>query len=255
MPEICQSNIREDLEKLLLEADELDQVHNIVFKVKHRFFAAHRYLIALGSDKFLDIARSKEAVIELYDVQPEIFYQLLLYVYTRNCDLINCGKCPAELAELSENGVKVNEGKKIADTLLEEHNTRHKNEANSRGKAKDPVRMLQECAKKYGVVSLQKLLDDYYYIDGCVKCKAERHNRPKIIKFDRMCYPEFYDVKIKTKNGKEITAHKCVLVARLEYFSNLFSVRWAEVSFIVYCSVQSTSAQWKHFVCYVSFRV
>jgi hypothetical protein len=39
-----------------------------------------------------------------------------------------------------------------------------------------------------------------------------------------------YDVRIRSEDGKELRAHKCVLVARLDYFHNMLSGRWVEVS-------------------------
>lgn len=43
-------------------------------------------------------------------------------------------------------------------------------------------------------------------------------------------YQNLYDVRIRSKDGKELRAHKCVLVARLDYFHNMLSGRWVEVS-------------------------
>lgn len=49
-------------------------------------------------------------------------------------------------------------------------------------------------------------------------------------RLNRHAFPELYDVTIKCANDMEIKAHKCVLVARLEYFSLMFSHSWSEVS-------------------------
>jgi len=43
-------------------------------------------------------------------------------------------------------------------------------------------------------------------------------------------YQNLYDVRIRSEDGKELRAHKCVLVARLDYFHNMLSGRWVEVS-------------------------
>jgi hypothetical protein len=43
-------------------------------------------------------------------------------------------------------------------------------------------------------------------------------------------YQGVYDVRIRSEDGKELRAHKCVLVARLDYFRNMLSGRWVEVS-------------------------
>lgn len=45
-------------------------------------------------------------------------------------------------------------------------------------------------------------------------------------------YQQFYDVRILCENNVELPAHKCVLVARLEYFEMMFTHTWAEQSTI-----------------------
>lgn len=143
---------------------------------------------------------------------PEIFEQILFFAYTGTCDLLTPGKCPDVMRKACELSHKNSEGSKEVT------------------KAKDPVRMLQEAAKKYGVGKLQRLLDNYAYVDGFVACKRAAKTNSADVTFDRRLRPEFYDVRIRTKNGKEIMAHKCVLAARMEYFASMFSVRWTEVS-------------------------
>lgn len=53
-------------------------------------------------------------------------------------------------------------------------------------------------------------------------------------RLNRHAFPELYDVTIKCANNMEIKAHKCVLVARLEYFSLMFSHSWAEVNIKIF---------------------
>ena len=50
-----------------------------------------------------------------------------------------------------------------------------------------------------------------------------RFNRLK-----RSDYPQFYDIRILCENNVELQAHKCVLVARLEYFEMMFTHTWSE---------------------------
>jgi hypothetical protein len=45
-------------------------------------------------------------------------------------------------------------------------------------------------------------------------------------------FPEFYDVSIRLDSGQEISAHKCILTSRLEYFKMMFVHTWAEVIFL-----------------------
>ena len=42
--------------------------------------------------------------------------------------------------------------------------------------------------------------------------------------------PSLYDVCIKGEDGVSVQCHKCVLVARLEYFRSMLGSGWVEVS-------------------------
>lgn len=44
----------------------------------------------------------------------------------------------------------------------------------------------------------------------------------------RTDFPELHDISIVYENSKEILAHKCVLVARLQFFEMMFTHTWAE---------------------------
>lgn len=44
------------------------------------------------------------------------------------------------------------------------------------------------------------------------------------------CSPEMYDVCIASEDGIRLQCHKCVLVARLEYFRSMLGSGWIETS-------------------------
>lgn len=204
------------MSKLLEEADQYDQIHDLIFIIDGKSFPAHRFVCSAGNLESLklELDSSETYKINMPSVHPEIFQQLLLYVYTGSCDLVVCQKCPSHLEEICRKMKHASSG--------------------GPGKTKDPVRMLQECAKKVGLKPLQKLLEDFYYHDGYIKCRSGKVHLPKrTIKFDRNSCPQLCDVVIKTKNEKELKAHKCILTARMEYFGNLFSLRWNEVLYVV----------------------
>jgi len=48
-------------------------------------------------------------------------------------------------------------------------------------------------------------------------------------------YQKLYDVRIRSEEGKELCAHKCILVARLDYFRSMLSGSWNEVSDLLMC--------------------
>lgn len=49
------------------------------------------------------------------------------------------------------------------------------------------------------------------------------------LRLDRKSGADFYDVTIKSEDNCAIKAHKCVLVARLDYFHSMFLGGWSEV--------------------------
>lgn len=48
------------------------------------------------------------------------------------------------------------------------------------------------------------------------------------MKFNRLSYPELYDVTIRCANNSDIKAHRCILSNRLEYFNMMFNSSWSE---------------------------
>lgn len=52
--------------------------------------------------------------------------------------------------------------------------------------------------------------------------------RQRFHRLQRSQYPELYDVRIVCEDNQVLEAHKCILVARLEYFEMMFMHSWAE---------------------------
>lgn len=183
------------MDKFLEYTDINDAVHDVVFKVMDRYFPAHRSIIASRSEKLKNMIRKENcSTIELKDVNPDIFRQMLLFIYTGNCDLLSTGPCTIGFDSKSQ-------------------------------KRNDPLKLLNECAKLYEVPLLVHALNGYTYQNGIIK-KTSGKNEMPCLTFDRKQLLDFADVKIKTKNGKELLAHKCILAARMEYFNSMFSLRW-----------------------------
>lgn len=55
-------------------------------------------------------------------------------------------------------------------------------------------------------------------------------DREPSMRFNRLSYPELYDVTIKCADQMEIKAHRCVLSTRLEYFNMMFNSSWSEAT-------------------------
>ncbi len=52
----------------------------------------------------------------------------------------------------------------------------------------------------------------------------------KSLKYNRSSYAEFYDCEIVCNNEQSIRCHKCVLIARSDYFRNMLMGSWVESS-------------------------
>lgn len=176
----------------LLQTNESDSIHDVVFKVSALNFPAHRFIVADASRKLKKLMGDKK-MVELPGIVPEMFKQVLDFIYAGRCDLSTPGKCP--------------------------------------DKTRDPLKLLLETAKSLEVEDLEKTLACLYYSNGFVKEKVDRLRAGEKIwptHEDLRCY---HDVDIKSNDGKILKAHKCMLAARMEYFSNLLSARWSEVNY------------------------
>lgn len=54
------------------------------------------------------------------------------------------------------------------------------------------------------------------------------NERDVAMRFNRLSYPELYDVTIRCAENAEIKAHRCILSSRLEYFNMMFNSSWSE---------------------------
>lgn len=61
--------------------------------------------------------------------------------------------------------------------------------------------------------------------------------RDASMRFNRLSYPELYDVTIRCDLNADIKAHRCILSNRLDYFNMMFNSSWSE----------STVLQFEHF--------
>ncbi|XP_056647953.1 inhibitor of Bruton tyrosine kinase [Diorhabda sublineata] len=200
-PHIESSEMKKNFETLLSETDEFDSIHDVVFKINDRNFPAHKYVVANSSGYLENLMENRETII-LNNVNPDVFQQLLMYIYTGGCDLTECGELKnATLRKLCQSNEKNN-------------------------KTKNPVRLLHEMAKKFECTHLQEVLSNLEMDKCIIYVKNNEIDKPEYrIRFDRLKYTKFYDVTVKCKDDQTLKAHKCLLAARLEYFNNMF-MRW-----------------------------
>lgn len=238
-PPIIESSMKEDLNLLLEECQENDDLHDVVFQIDNQYFPAHKFMMASKSTYFEKLLIDTKEIVRLQGFHPLIFRQFLTFVYTNDCELLRLGECHDKFKVLCEFYVKNKNKDSTEEAEIDgsksafEIYTKHKNTDENEARVKNPVRMLHEMAKKLGCNTLCNILANYEMIKFVIKKKSTKKDvvlRP--IQFDRLAFSQFFDVTIKCFDDKEVNAHKCLLAARSDYFSNLFSSRWHGVSVI-----------------------
>ncbi|XP_048577771.1 inhibitor of Bruton tyrosine kinase isoform X2 [Nematostella vectensis] len=63
-----------------------------------------------------------------------------------------------------------------------------------------------------------------------LKSARPREDVDKRIRFNRLSFPHLHDVTIESEDGVNFACHKCVLVARLDYFRSMLACGWLEAS-------------------------
>ncbi|XP_015425776.1 PREDICTED: inhibitor of Bruton tyrosine kinase isoform X3 [Myotis davidii] len=268
IPAVSSSSFLEELGKLLREADEMDSIHDVTFQVGNRIFPAHKYILAMRSDFFQELFLSDGTSLDFTDVyrkdedsvgcplfvvekvHPDLFEYLLQFIYTDTCDFLTHGfkpriilnKKPEEYqGTLNPHLNKMNSHEDNQKSAFEVYksNQAHTISEKQRSKFKsskkvksvgedDPVRMLQNVAKKFGFSTLCSRLDGVRFENEKINVIAKKTgNKPKLNQ--KKC-SFVYDVTMKSVDGKEFRCHKCVLCARLDYFHSMLSSSWIEAS-------------------------
>ncbi|XP_066994710.2 inhibitor of Bruton tyrosine kinase [Anabrus simplex] len=260
VPLVETSDMKDQMLTLLQEAHPQDIIHDVIFQVGLREFAAHNYIIASRSEPLAKLIReqrtrstsSKNSIprVKIGKICPEIFEQVLQFIYTNDCALLRPGACPVnvENSYLNENGDQM--GGEISDPGLENiisedlnsvsafevysevaNGRKSKNkQANQQSSVCDPVRLAQEAAKRFAVSNLRKKLEGVRYENGFIVAKGGGSYQPAKQSFDLKKHQDLYDVSVKSEEGQEIRGHKCILAARLEYLNNMLSHGWVDTS-------------------------
>ncbi|KAJ9579143.1 hypothetical protein L9F63_024751 [Diploptera punctata] len=252
VPQMETSDMKKHMLNLLEEASEGDLIHDVVFQVGTIRFLAHRYIIAsrceMLAKRIEDCDKGGIPTVEIKDMRPDIFKQVLQFIYTNHCTFLQIGECPIKVVESDEKANNVcpedNSVEKILGTrdpssvsafeVYSKKNYSNNNKTNNKQKSTTnihPIRMMQEAAKKFGLSVLITELEKIRYENGRITLKQDCHFsnlKPPVLK--RQDHQHLYDTRIRNEEGKELQAHKCILVARLEYFHSMLSGSWVETS-------------------------
>lgn len=248
VPSVSPSSMVEDCEQLMEEADEFDLIHDVIIKIGSHSWIAHKYILVSRCDYFHKLlAESKKRqdeetpTITIQGIHPDIFDQLLKFIYTDTCDILTVGA----KFELSKYYQEAENDEDLFDKMPETISSPHKISAfeavkKKRGsagkkeekstKSSNPVKMLQDLARKYGIKGLPKRLDCVKYVGGRIELLPNKFLPNPSLVFDRHREKDLYDVCIQSEDGVEFMCHKCILVARLEYFQSMLGCGWVETS-------------------------
>ena len=199
IPTVSSSSFFEEFGKLLRETDEMDNIHDVTFQVGSRLFPAHKYILAVRSDFFQKLFLSDGTTLDFTDiyrkdedsagchlfvvekVHPDLFEYLLQFIYTDTCDFLTHGFKPRLNLNRKPEGYlgtpnchlnKMNSHEDSQKSAFEVYKSnqahtiseKQKSKSKSSKKVKsvgedDPVKMLQNVAKKFGFSNLSSRYD------------------------------------------------------------------------------------------------
>uniref|UniRef100_A0A182NAV7 BTB domain-containing protein n=1 Tax=Anopheles dirus TaxID=7168 RepID=A0A182NAV7_9DIPT len=200
VPELVESNY--DYGTLLEDASEMDGVHDVVLHVEGQPFASHRFILYHRSDALRQLLQEhpKQRDFELKDhglayVTVGAFRLIMRYIYT------NQVVAQADVEQMLRTPATRQSGGDV-----------------------DPVEVRAMCKKL-------KQQFDKLQLPALSRSVQSLLSDPPIEPFPTLrhdSYPELYDLTIELQDDKKMRAHKCVLVARLDYFTMMFAHSWTE---------------------------
>lgn len=244
VPELppAQHGLRQDMLALLNETNEWDNLHDIVFEVEHRRFAAHQFVVSKHSNVLLkmiregknSIANGSVPVVKISDASADVFEQILLFMYFGQCAFTHpkdtcCVNTHAHFEKeipsppkKKMTPQKSKSGEKIkSSTFIEEEDC-----------TTNPLTQARTIGKKLGLTKFVALLNNVKYHDGKIvwvsDSKLLKASKIETIEMDWNETSEFCDASILSKDGVTFNVHKCILAARSEYFHNMLAGGWIE---------------------------
>lgn len=223
--------LREDLLNLLSESNEWDMLHDVVFKVEHKQFPVHQYIVSRHSDVLLKMIEDAKAkvnkdsvpVITISDVSPEIFEQMLCYMYTGDCSLTHPKITPQKMKDDKKSAMCTGMSQRKrgnSTSVLENDND-----------VSNPLSQARIAGKKLGLTKFVSLLNHVTFEDGDIVWADPKKNnvsKVELLTVDWREPSDIFDTRILSNNGSKFSVHKCMLAARSEYFHNMLAGGWIE---------------------------
>jgi hypothetical protein len=214
----------------------LQKFHDIQLKFRNKTYELHKYILFNRCSKFF---LKYDFSIDTIDIEPlvgnqkfsvQIFELLIRYIYTSEIS-----------KEFIKNSLKIaginNEANflkfltEFKEVVVEKFGF---NELKANFETKNFTRNLKEL--QINIKDSNERLDtisDFLFKLINQPCASKSETFPskrKSLKYNRSSYAEFYDCEIVCNNEQSIRCHKCVLIARSDYFRNMLMGSWVESS-------------------------
>ncbi|XP_017866421.1 PREDICTED: inhibitor of Bruton tyrosine kinase isoform X1 [Drosophila arizonae] len=183
--------------KLYHDTSEADAVHDLVFHVDGERYAAHKFIIFGRAPGLRELIRNyldKDVYLNFENLTGKMFELVLKHIYTNywpteeDIDCMQQSLGPSKPAQRNR-----------------------------------VCEMFHAHLEKFQLHELAKYVNNYLTEQQFPMPPRQRFHR-----LQRSQYPELYDVRIVCEDNQLLEAHKCILVARLEYFEMMFMHSWAE---------------------------
>ncbi|XP_062896415.1 inhibitor of Bruton tyrosine kinase isoform X2 [Mobula hypostoma] len=270
IPNASSSSFTEDFGKLLREASETDNIHDVTCQVGNQIFPSHKYILAMRCDYFRKLffpdgeligtldahLQGDDAVgCDLYvldKIQADLFAYILQFIYTDTCDLLTDGYKPKIqfrdkietyqdplISKLEGSVQKLNfcediKGKSASEVYENQKSQKLKSKNKTSKKNKGLNEDTNPVKMLQATAKKLGLSSLSARLDGVKlenwKIKVVHKISANKLKFVQKKCSYLSDVTLKSEDGKEFVCHKCVLCARLEYFHSMLSNAWIEAS-------------------------
>ncbi|KAG0711609.1 Inhibitor of Bruton tyrosine kinase [Chionoecetes opilio] len=264
VPHVSPSTFRKNFKSLLQYVSETDTTHDVVIICGRQRFPAHSYILATHSQYFHRVLlqdatntnvparqlawniqnEAERKCINLSDVQPEAFQEVLNFIYTGCCKQVFFRNATYHsdnnINDINGNTSGVNEwdscrnfnkrsassSNKENEMKVTEKSKKRKGRSTSTG-ATDLSQAILSLARKLEIPALEKALANYKKAIGTAE-ESDVHfmTCDDSVTYSRESLPDLWDVTVTSKTGDAVRGHKCILAARLEYFNIMFESRW-----------------------------
>ena len=201
LPSISSGLLAIEMRQLFDDARDDDNISDLIVKSASAEFPVHRFVLFSKSAKIrLAIEQNATDGVWQVDINNFVMRQLLLYLYTDWCDLLDVGF--SHSFSIKSEGIWLLSKRSIILVLVQNRK--------KQGKVAefDPIAALSELAKKFALRSLQNQLDAVRWRNG--KVCSIRRTAPAQPRFDICKAADCIDIEVICADSISIMAHRFV---------------------------------------------